>query len=121
MQWSDHLNETGFPTPSELDILMNHDGPHNLCPTGSIRDVYLEKSYGALSLESTVVAWVPMDNTQAYYANGLEGYVTIAAKNNYFSSYKFLPALVFFPLVYIFLLQIDHLDTCCHPVCAELP
>ena len=73
MQWSDHLNVTGLPTPDELDILMNHDGPHTLCPTGSIRDVYLQNSYGALSLESTVVAWVPMDNTQAYYCNGQEG------------------------------------------------
>lgn len=72
MQWSDHV-EGDFPTREEIDILVNHNGPHTLCPTGSLRDVFLENSYGALSLESTVVEWVPMDNTQSYYANGDRG------------------------------------------------
>jgi hypothetical protein len=72
MRWSDHLQRT-LPSRDDLDILMNHVGSHPLCPTGSVRDVFLENSYGALTLNSTVVNWIPMDNTEKYYANGDRG------------------------------------------------
>ncbi|KAL3921828.1 MAG: hypothetical protein SGILL_002541 [Bacillariaceae sp.] len=72
MMWKDHVNRT-LPGPPEFDILMNHQGPHPIAPTGSVRDVFLENSYGALQLESTVVDWVVMNNTESYFANGRAG------------------------------------------------
>jgi hypothetical protein len=38
MRFSDHVNRT-LPSQADLQILMNHNGPHALCPTGSVRDV----------------------------------------------------------------------------------
>lgn len=70
--WAGHDDRT-LPNKNDIDILMNHQGPHALCPTGSVRDVFLENSYGTLTLESTVVDWVPMDNTEQYYAAGNSG------------------------------------------------
>lgn len=73
IRWSDHGTRT-LPDTSAIDILMNHVGPHaTYAPTGSVRDVYLENSYGSLELNSTVAVWVTVDNTEAYYANGNSG------------------------------------------------
>ena len=72
MKWADHVNRT-LPTRENLDILMNHNGSHALCPTGSVRDVFLTNSYGALTLESTVVDWVLIDGSEKFYANGDSG------------------------------------------------
>jgi hypothetical protein len=74
MKWSDHEDRT-LPTMGDIDTLMNNDGPHSLCPTGSLRDLFLENSYGALTLDSVVTPWVPMDQSESYYANGDRGYV----------------------------------------------
>jgi len=77
LQWSDH-KERILPTREQYDILMNHNGPYSsrLAPTGSVRDVFLENSYGALNVESYVTDWIPMDNTEEYYANGEKGMTT---------------------------------------------
>lgn len=75
LRWSDH-DDRKLPTLSDVDTLMNHEGPHPLCPTGSVRDVFLENSYGSLVLESTVIDWIPMDNTEDYYSNGNRGVTT---------------------------------------------
>lgn len=72
MLWADHSDRI-LPTPANIDILMNHKGPHPYCPTGSVRDVLLENSYGALSLESVVTPWIPINDTEIYYANGNRG------------------------------------------------
>ncbi len=45
-----------------------------LAPTGSVRDYYTENSYGAMTLQSTVTVWVTLPQTEAYYANGLDGF-----------------------------------------------
>jgi M6 family metalloprotease-like protein len=76
LRWSDHANRT-LPTQSDIDILMNNDGIHTRCPTGSVRDVFLENSYGKLVLESTVIDWILMDNTEQYYSNGSRGVSTM--------------------------------------------
>ncbi|NJN43296.1 MAG: hypothetical protein HC806_00185, partial [Anaerolineae bacterium] len=72
LRWSDHV---GRPLPSREDVsvLMNHKGPHALMPSGSVRDVFLENSYGQLNLESVVADWVTVDNTEKFYANGGHG------------------------------------------------
>lgn len=72
LRWSDHVNRT-LPSREDVSILMNHKGPHVLCPSGSVRDVFLENSYGALNLESVVADWVTVDNTEKFYANGGHG------------------------------------------------
>ena len=72
MKWSDHEGRA-LPTTGDIDTLMNNDGPHSLCPTGSLRDTFLENSYGALTLDSVVAPWVPMDRSESFYANGNSG------------------------------------------------
>ncbi len=72
IRFPDHSNRQ-LPSKSDIEILMNHVGPHPLCPSGSVRDVMLENSYGALSLESVVTDWIELDNTEFYYANNATG------------------------------------------------
>jgi len=73
-------NHTSRPLPSEtdIDILMNAVGGDPIvAPTGSVRDVYLENSYGQMTLNSDVQPWVTVSNTEAYYANGQSGDSTL--------------------------------------------
>ena len=72
MKFANHDNRN-VPTSADLTILMNNDGPHELCPTGSVRDVFLASSYNQLILNTTVAPWVTLPNTEAYYANGNSG------------------------------------------------
>ena len=46
-------------------------------PTGSVKGVYLENSYGQLTLESTITNWTTVTNSEAYYANGNSGDSTL--------------------------------------------
>jgi M6 family metalloprotease-like protein len=73
----DHTSRI-VPSTADLNVLMNSNGPHALCPTGSVRDVYLISSYNQLVLQSTVSPWVTLPNTEAYYANGNSGLNTVA-------------------------------------------
>lgn len=43
-------------------------------PTGSFRDYYLENSYDSVDIIMTVVGWLRMDSTYAYYVNGQYGW-----------------------------------------------
>lgn len=73
-KFSDHT--FGIHTRPEADysVLWNAvGGDPVLAPTGSIRDVFSENSYGVLTLESTVAVWVTLPQTEAYYANGTSG------------------------------------------------
>lgn len=40
IRFSDHIGRS-LPSKSDLNTLMNNNGPDTLCPTGSVRDVYL--------------------------------------------------------------------------------
>ena len=73
IQFLDH-NLSDLPTPSEMNILFNGPKHSKLAPTGSVSDVFQENSYGKLHLESTIVGWIPMDYTMAYYANNNYGF-----------------------------------------------
>ena len=72
-------NHVGRTTPSEIDlgVLFNNVGSDPLAPTGSLRDVYLENSYGTMELNSTIADWVPVSNSEQYYANGVSGDQTL--------------------------------------------
>ena len=70
LQFSDHV---GRPLPSNTDfekIFNSVGGDPVIAPTGSVRDYYLENSYGAMTINSTVFGWVTLPNTEAYYADG---------------------------------------------------
>ncbi len=71
-KFSDHTGRT-LPSRSDLNILMNNVGPNALCPTGSVRDVYLQNSFNQLDLQSTVINWVTLDYTEAYCADNNSG------------------------------------------------
>jgi len=66
------------PSTSDLTILMNNVGSNSLCPTGSVRDVYLASSFNQLILDTTVAPWVTLPNTESYYAAGNSGLSTTA-------------------------------------------
>ncbi len=79
--FSDHgpggQNRT-LPSVADIDTIMNAvGGDPVLAPTGSVRDNYLENSYGLLTIDSTVAAWVTVPNTEAYYANGNSGLTSL--------------------------------------------
>jgi M6 family metalloprotease-like protein len=76
-KFSDQINRA-VPSTDDLFILMNNEGPHTLCPTGSLRDVYLISSYNQLVLDSTIAPWVTLPNSEAYYADGNSGLTTLA-------------------------------------------
>ncbi|HZJ17163.1 MAG TPA: M6 family metalloprotease domain-containing protein [Chthoniobacteraceae bacterium] len=61
---------------ADYNVLFNQVGGHPvLAPTGSVRDAYNELSYGIVTIQSTVLAWVTLPQTMAYYAgtnNGLQ-------------------------------------------------
>ncbi len=69
-------NHTARPLPSnsDMDTLFNAvGGDPTLAPTGSVRDVYYENSYGQLTLDSTVVGWVDLPQPEQFYANNVSG------------------------------------------------
>jgi M6 family metalloprotease-like protein len=81
LRFSDHgpsgQNRT-LPSAADVGDIMNAvGGDPVLAPTGSVRDFYLENSYGALAIDSTVVGWLDVPNSETYYANGNSGLTTL--------------------------------------------
>ena len=73
IKFNDH-NVSSHPSQANYSTIFNAVGGHpTLAPTGSVRDVYYENSYGQMTLESTVTTWVEVPGTEAYYANGNSG------------------------------------------------
>ncbi|NQT11524.1 MAG: M6 family metalloprotease domain-containing protein [Planctomycetes bacterium] len=75
MKFSDHADSgRTVPSQSDFDTIFNAvGGDATLAPSGSVRDVYLENSYGALKLNSTVFAWVTLPHSEEHYADGNSG------------------------------------------------
>jgi M6 family metalloprotease-like protein len=79
IKFSDHM-ERAVPGTEYLTMIMNSDVDHKqLCPFGSVKNYFSVNSYGLLELDSTVVPWVKVPKTEAFYGNGSSGY------NNYWS------------------------------------
>ncbi len=81
IRFSDHTGRT-LPSVADVDVLFNAvGGDPTLAPTGSVRDVYYENSYGQMTLNSEVNPgigdWITVSNTEAYYANGKSGDSTL--------------------------------------------
>lgn len=80
LRFSDHgpsgQNRT-LPSSADVSTIMNAvGGDPTLAPTGSVRDHYLETSFGQFSIDSTVVGWIDVPNSEAYYADGSSGLTT---------------------------------------------
>jgi M6 family metalloprotease-like protein len=66
-----------LPSSTDVSTIMNAvGGDPSLAPTGSVRDHYLETSYGQFSIDSTVVGWLDMPSSESYYADGSSGLTT---------------------------------------------
>jgi len=81
VRFSDHVGRT-LPSVADVDVLFNAvGGDPTLAPSGSVRDVYFENSYGQMTLDSYVNpgvgGWITVSNTEAYYANGNSGDSTL--------------------------------------------
>ena len=77
LRFSNHTTRV-LPTDATISTIFNAEGGDPTdAPTGSVRDLYLENSYGAMTLNSTVYGWVTLPKTEAYYANGVSGDETV--------------------------------------------
>ncbi len=73
IRFADHQRRI-LPSSADLEVLFNAEAPHpTLAPTGSIKMVYLENSYGKMTLNSTMSGWIDVSGTEAYYAAGQSG------------------------------------------------
>ncbi|HEY1083629.1 MAG TPA: M6 family metalloprotease domain-containing protein, partial [Prosthecobacter sp.] len=80
-KFSDH-DDTKTRTREDFDVVFNSvGGSPTLAPTGSVKDYFTEASYGTVTLNSTVVAWVTLPNTEAYYGNGTHGITNTYPRN----------------------------------------
>ena len=77
LRFSDHGpsgQDRTLPDQSGFDRIMNATGGDPvLAPTGSVRDHFLEGSYGQSTVDSTVHGWIDVPETEAYYAAGSSG------------------------------------------------
>jgi len=63
-----------LPSQSDYNTFFNTTGGDPvLAPTGSVKDIYLENSYGQLTINSTVSDWITVSGTEQSYANGNSG------------------------------------------------
>jgi M6 family metalloprotease-like protein len=77
IRFNDHLART-LPSTQNIDILFNAVGGNpSLAPTGSIRDLYYENSYGKMELKSDIQNWIDVTKNETYYANGQSGDSTL--------------------------------------------
>ncbi|MCC6348614.1 MAG: M6 family metalloprotease domain-containing protein [Candidatus Eisenbacteria bacterium] len=77
--FSDQTVENSGRAPSAYDSLFNQVGSTGFnAQSGSVRDYYSQASYGLLTLQSTVLAWVTLPHEQAWYANGGYGFPNAA-------------------------------------------
>ncbi len=66
LRFSDHGSRI-MPSESVIDAILNGSNY-------SVRDYYLEVSYGQLTINSDVQSWVTVSNTEPYYADGNSGF-----------------------------------------------
>lgn len=73
IRFQDH-KERELPPKENVQILMDQRGDHpGLAPSGSIRKLFQQNSYGQLDLRSKVFDWVTVSKNEAYYANKAAG------------------------------------------------
>ncbi len=73
LQFANHAARE-LPTQADYDTIFNASGPTPpAAPTGSVRSVYLEDSYGQFEINSTVFGWYLLPETEQFYAHGTSG------------------------------------------------
>lgn len=73
VRFSDH-NRRVLPSKNEINILMNsEEADPKYSPTGSLKMVYWENSYGLLTIDSQVTDWIRVSKPESYYAAGESG------------------------------------------------
>ena len=81
-KFADHVTGTHTRPQADYDVLFNTVGGNpGIAPTGSVRDYFTETSYGTMTLQSTVLAWVTLPQNEAYYADGKDGTDGVYPKN----------------------------------------
>ncbi len=73
VDFSDNVADPGTYPPSHYDDMLFSEGTH---PTGSMKDYYLENSYGGFVLSGTVTDWIRLAATYDFYVNGQRGFGT---------------------------------------------
>jgi M6 family metalloprotease-like protein len=64
VKFSDHSDRI-LPAKEDYDLLFNNNGADDgIAPTGSVRDVFFENSYGTFILESYVTPWLAVTRTE---------------------------------------------------------
>src|SRR6056300_1444044 len=82
LKFSDQASRT-LPSQSDISKLYNSATPTksganaDVAPTGSVRQVYLENSYGKFTIETTVTEWITLPHTEEYYAGGNHGFTML--------------------------------------------
>jgi M6 family metalloprotease-like protein len=82
LRFSDHSSRS-LPSQSDVSELYNSVLPTtsganaDIAPTGSVRQVFLENSYGQFTIETTVTDWITLPHTEAYYAAGNHGFTML--------------------------------------------
>lgn len=73
MRFSDHKNRV-LPTKANYETLMNTDGVDStFAPSSSVKTFYKKATHGKLTVQSTVVDWITLPESESYYANGQSG------------------------------------------------
>lgn len=77
IRFSNHIYRA-LPSTQDIEVLFNAPGGDPvLAPTGSLRDLYLQNSYGQMELNSDIAPWITVSGTEQYYANGASGDSTL--------------------------------------------
>ena len=73
IDFSDELASAGSAsgTPEKFDSILFSD--NRLNPTGSMKEFYIENSYGNYIMEGTVLGWYRATNGNAYYSGNCDG------------------------------------------------
>ncbi len=73
LRFKNHANRA-LPSREVIEKIFNAvNGDPQVAPTGSVRDVYLKNSAGALELVSAVSPWLDLPEEERFYAAGTSG------------------------------------------------
>jgi immune inhibitor A len=70
VDFTDNPADAVTNTPAHFQTLLFSEATY---PTGSMREYYLENSYGQFRLDGSVTVWLRMPQMYAYYVNNLRG------------------------------------------------
>lgn len=73
IKFRDHVKRK-LPNRQMYDTLFNQVGGNaTFAPTGSVKDLFLANSHGKLIINSTVLDWLQLPETESYYAENQSG------------------------------------------------